>query len=432
LWNIHPHYYLDRQSLWKLARARVDPVVEPQNPPDSVDRRTDGAQIEHSYRQLPISLIVNLANGLILTVVLWEAADTTVLLIWAFALTAVTGVRFLTLHAIRNAARGVQFRHDIWRHYFVIGACAAGMVWGAAGLLLFHPDSFPHQVFLAFVLGGMVAGAVPLLSSVERAYPCFAIPIVVPISIRMLASGDHIHLIMGLLILIFGGAMLATSAQVRRLFRDTENLRQELHRSVEAGHALQRMARMDTLTEIANRRLFEEEIKKEWRRAERDNDTLSVILADIDHFKEYNDHYGHLAGDRCLIRVAQTMASALSRPGDVVARVGGEEFAFLLPRTNRVGAKAVAELVRKRILDLNIPHQASPAASQITVSFGIATSGPASASTPAGLLWASDIALYEAKRRGRNQVAVIDGSVCGTLKSVQEAHRSSARSAEEQ
>jgi diguanylate cyclase (GGDEF)-like protein len=406
--------------------------MELQNSPDSVDHRTDGAQIEHSYRQLPISLIVNLANGLILTVVLWEAADTTVLLIWAFALTAVTGVRFLTLRAIRNAAGRTQFRHDMWRHYFVVGACAAGFVWGAAGLLLFHPDSFPHQVFLAFVLGGMVAGAVPLLSSVERAYPCFAVPAVLPVSAQMLAAGDHIHLIMGLLILVFGGAMLAASAQVRRLFRDSTRLRHELHRSVEAGHALERMARMDALTGIANRRLFEEELEREWRRAERDNDTLSVILADIDHFKEYNDHYGHLAGDRCLARVAQTMAGTLSRPGDVVARVGGEEFAFLLPGTTRVGAKAVAELIRKRIVDLNIPHEASPAARQVTVSFGIATSAPPSASTPAGLLWASDIALYDAKRRGRNQVAVIDGSVCGTLKSVQEAHRSRARSSEEQ
>ena len=322
----------------------------------------------------------------------------------------------MMLRAFRNASQGARFRHDMWTHYFVVGACAAGFVWGAAGLLLFHPDSFPHQVFLAFVLGGMVAGAVPLLSSVERAYPCFAVPTVLPISAQMLAAGDHVHLIMGFLILVFGGAMLASSVQVRRLFRDSTRLRRELHRSIEEGHALERMARMDTLTEIANRRLFEEELEREWRRAERDNDTLSVIIADIDHFKEYNDHYGHPAGDRCLVRVAQTMASALSRPGDVVARVGGEEFAFLLPGTTRAGAESVAELIRRRILDLNIPHEASPTARQVTVSFGIASSGPTSASTPAGLLWASDVALYEAKRRGRNHIAAMDGSIGQRLK----------------
>jgi len=151
---------------------------------------------------------------------------------------------------------------------------------------------------------------------------------VLPVSAQTLAAGDHIHLIMGFLILIFGSAMLAPSTQVRRLFSDKGNLRHELHRSVEAGHALDRMARMDALTEIANRRLFEEGLEREWRRAERDNDTLSVILADIDHFKEYNDQYGHLAGDRFLVRVAQTMASTLSPPGDVVARVGGKNLPF--------------------------------------------------------------------------------------------------------
>ena len=383
------------------------------------DQSIIGAQIEQCYRQLPISLIVNLVNGLVLAGVLWEAADTDALLIWVLFLFVITGIRFLTLRAFRAAPRGAQFSHDTWRHSFVIGACAAGVLWGAAGVILFHPDSFPHQVFLAFVLGGMVAGAVPLLSPVDRAYPCFAIPAVLPISIQMLLAGDRIHLIMGLLIAIFGVAMLASSAQVRRLFLDSANLRHKLYTSIETGQALERMVRLDTLTGIANRRLFEEELEKEWRRAERDNDALSVISADVDHFKEYNDYYGHLAGDRCLARVAQTMQSALSRPGDVVARIGGEEFAFLLPGTTLIGARAVAELIRQRILELNTPHEASPTAGQITLSFGIASSVPTSTSTSADLLHASDLALYDAKRRGRNQIVLTGTSVCASLKTAE-------------
>jgi len=395
-----------------------DMEKSPQNSSGPAEQSIVGAQLEQCYRQLPISLMVNLVNGLFLTVVLWEVASAPVLLSWVFSLIAVTSGRFLALRAFRDAPRGAPFDHNRWRRYFVIGAGAAGMVWGAAGVLLFHPDSFPHQVFLAFVLGGMVAGAVPLLSSVEHAYPYFAIPTVLPISIQMLAAGDRIHLIMGLMIAIFGVAMLASSARVQRLFRDSANLRQKLCTSMEAGHALERMVRLDALTQIPNRRLFEEALEKEWRRAERDKTSLSVITADIDHFKEYNDHYGHPAGDSCLVKVAQTMESTLSRPGDVVARVGGEEFAFLLPRTNLVGATSVAELIRDRILDLNIPHEASPAAKQLTVSFGVASSGPVTATcTPAGLLSASDIALYDAKRRGRNQIVAIDGSVGETSKS---------------
>jgi hypothetical protein len=108
----------------------------------------------------------------------------------------------------------------------------------------------------------MVAGAVPLLSSVGRAYWCFAIPAILPISIRMLSDGDPIHLIMGLMIAIFGIAMLASSTQVHRLFRDLERLRRELHSSIELARAFENLARLDSLTGIPNRRLFEEELNK--------------------------------------------------------------------------------------------------------------------------------------------------------------------------
>jgi diguanylate cyclase (GGDEF)-like protein len=377
-------------------------VQQPSRPPDP-DILT--ARIEQSYRQLSISLVVNLVNGLLLAVVLWGAASAPVLLIWSLLLITVTGARFLTLRAFRKATLGAQLDHAAWTKHFVVGACAAGVVWGASGVLLFHPSSFPHQVFLAFVLGGMVAGAVPLLSSVPHAYRYFAIPVVIPISIRMLSVGDSIHLIMGLMIAVFGIAMLASSAQVYRLYRESENLRRELLSSMELSHTLEHLVHLDSLTGIPNRRFFEKELMKEWGRAQRDSQTLAVIFADIDYFKEYNDLHGHPAGDRCLVDVAQTMLRTLSRPGDVVARIGGEEFAFLLPRTKLSGAISVAEQMRERILTLNLPHEASPVAYQVTLSFGVASSDDASVSSPADLIRASDVALYEAKRRGRNQIA---------------------------
>lgn len=376
-----------------------------QQPSGSPDPEILRPPIERSFRQLPISLMVNLANGLVLAVALWDAASAPVLLTWSLSLIAVTGTRYLTLRTFRKVAPVPELDHVAWTHYFVAGACAAGVVWGASGVLLFHPSSLPHQVVLAFVLGGMVAGAVPLLSSVGHAYWCFAIPAVLPISIRMLSVGDPIHLIMGLMIAIFGIAMLASSAQVHRLFRDSERLRRELLSSIELGRALENLARLDSLTGIPNRRLFEEELNKEWGRAEREKETLSVIIADIDHFKEYNDLYGHPAGDRCLVKVAQTMRRELYRPGDLVARIGGEEFAFLLPRTQLSGAISVAEQIRASIIALNLPHEATAVARQVTLSFGVSSSDDVSVTSPADLIRASDVALYEAKRRGRNQIA---------------------------
>lgn len=364
------------------------------------------SQIEHGYRQLPISLAVSLVNGLVLTIVLWGAIAAPVLLGWLLVLVTVTAARFMLWHAFKKNQRDGQLDHDFWKRYFVIGTCAAGLVWGASGVFLFHPASFPHQVFLAFVLGGMVAGAIPLMSSVHRAYGCFAILVVLPISMRMFAVGDRVHVIMGLMTLVFGIAMLASAAQVRRLFQESMSLRHRLFSSVQAGRELEQMMRQDVLTEISNRRLFEEELEKEWRRARREKGCFSVITADIDHFKEYNDRYGHPAGDRCLIKVAQTMQGGLQRPGDVVARIGGEEFAFLLPQTTLSGARSVAELIRRRILELNLPHEGSPTAAHITLSFGVASSDHVSVSSPTDLLRASDVALYEAKRSGRNRIAV--------------------------
>ena len=380
--------------------------IEDQNSNGCADQEVLTAQIEQSFRQLPISLVVNLVNGLILIVVLWEAAEIFSLLIWFLLIIVVSAGRFLSLRAFRDAARGTYFNQDTWRRYFVIGACAAGLVWSAAGVLLFHPDSFPHQVFLAFVLGGMVAGAIPLLSSVKPAYPCFAIPAVLPISIQMLAVGDRIHLIMGLMTVIFGVAMLASSAQVQRIFAESNRLRHQLSSSMEAGQALERLARLDALTGIPNRRLFEEELEKEWARAEREKSSLSIITADIDHFKEYNDRYGHPAGDRCLKQVAQAMESALLRPADTIARIGGEEFAFLLPQTTVSGAKSVAQLISKRIIELDLPHEGAPATGQVTLSFGVAASDESSITSAAELLRASDMALYDAKRHGRNQISI--------------------------
>jgi diguanylate cyclase (GGDEF)-like protein len=380
----------------------LDNPVPPSS--DSPDPGILVPQIAQSFRQLPISLIVNLANGLILVVVLWDAVPASTLLTWSGLLAAVTGGRFLTLRAFRNAAPNTESDHAVWVKYFVAGACAAGVVWGLSGILLFHPSSFPHQIVLAFVLGGMVAGAVPLLSSVDRAYWCFAIPVVVPIAIRMMWVGDRIHLIMGLMMTIFGLAMLATSAQVNRLFRDSERLRRELFSSIEVERALEYLVRLDSLTGIPNRRLFEEELGKEWARAKRDQEPLALITADIDHFKEYNDHYGHPAGDLCLVEVAQAMYHALSRPGDVAARIGGEEFAILLPQTDLDGAISVAEQIRERVLALNLLHEASPVARQVTLSFGVSSSDLASGPSPAELIRTSDIALYEAKRCGRNRI----------------------------
>ncbi|MBY0430474.1 MAG: diguanylate cyclase [Rhodospirillales bacterium] len=166
---------------------------------------------------------------------------------------------------------------------------------------------------------------------------------------------------------------------------------------------LRHIALVDGLTGIANRRRFDEIFAEEWRRAQRRQASLSLIIGDVDHFKGYNDHYGHQAGDECLKAVAQSMAGEMIRSGDVAARFGGEEFVCLLPDTDRDGARQVAERIRAALTRLALAHEASQVAGIVTLSLGIATTIPKAGTNPGDLLALADSHLYEAKKAGRNR-----------------------------
>ncbi len=160
----------------------------------------------------------------------------------------------------------------------------------------------------------------------------------------------------------------------------------------------------DGLTGIPNRSRFEEYLESEWYRAIRTKCPLSLILADIDQFKKYNDYYGHVAGDECLRKVGQKLNESLERAFDLAARYGGEEFAVILPHTNLRGAIYVAEKIYKNIYDLSIPHAHSVVSPFLTVSMGVAEFAPDLMRKPAELITAADQMLYKAKNSGRNQI----------------------------
>ena len=166
---------------------------------------------------------------------------------------------------------------------------------------------------------------------------------------------------------------------------------------------LARMARLDGLTGVANRRTFDDLLLREWRRQLRTGQTLAVIMVDVDHFKQFNDTYGHGAGDACLKEVVKAAEGSLQRPADLLARYGDEEFVALLPDTSLEGGIAVAEGIRAAVAALEIPHAGSKAASHVTVSLGVASMVPHPDREPSFLLEAADGQLYEAKASGRNR-----------------------------
>ncbi|HIK14932.1 MAG TPA: PleD family two-component system response regulator [Leptolyngbyaceae cyanobacterium M33_DOE_097] len=210
-------------------------------------------------------------------------------------------------------------------------------------------------------------------------------------------------------------ARVATHVTIRRLQKElqqqNERLQQEIRdrHTVEmalqaAIHELEQLANLDGLTQLANRRRFDEHLFLEWRRLSRESSPLSLILCDVDFFKSYNDTYGHQAGDQCLCRIAKVLRETVKRPADLVARYGGEEFAVILPNTPLDGAVQVAQEILQKVALLTIPHCGSGISSHITVSLGVATIVPTQLLFPKQLVAAADRALYEAKSRGRNQI----------------------------
>ena len=173
---------------------------------------------------------------------------------------------------------------------------------------------------------------------------------------------------------------------------------------------LRQMVFIDGLTGVANRRCFDERLETEWRRAARDGSPLALLLLDVDHFKRFNDRYGHQAGDDCLRRVASAIKGGLLRPGDLVARYGGEEFACILPGTDFEGALAVGAGIEHIVRGLQIEHADSDVSRTVTVSIGVSTSLPDRDGDTARLLALADAQLYRAKHSGRARAC---GAVLG-------------------
>jgi diguanylate cyclase (GGDEF)-like protein len=200
-------------------------------------------------------------------------------------------------------------------------------------------------------------------------------------------------------------------------FRDiTERKQTELFWQA-ANLELYRQANLDSLTQVSNRRRFDEYFLQEWQRCTREQQPLALILCDVDFFKSYNDRYGHQAGDRCLQQIAKAICRSIKRPGDLVARYGGEEFAVILSNTDRQGAEYIAKLISQQVKSLKILREESQfsftsesrqacSSQYVTISLGVSSQIPNSQISPESFLTCVDRALYEAKRLGRDRIVI--------------------------
>ena len=205
-------------------------------------------------------------------------------------------------------------------------------------------------------------------------------------------------------------ARISSALNLRKEIKKRNAREKELKKTARklkaANKKLEEMASQDGLTNLANRRLFDKIIKKEWQQAQKRNNCLGLIMLDIDYFKRYNDYYGHQAGDDCLKELAAVMKEVISPEKDLVARYGGEEFAIILPESNLRKIEAVTKKLQAKIDNLKIEHPDSPIANYVTVSIGGVVTRPQRNESFEQLIEKTDDLLYKAKKNGRNQIKI--------------------------
>ncbi len=349
--------------------------------------------VRHVYRRRLEALVINVLALLIVCGALWHAIGEPILA-WGAVLAAGHLCHWKLGQRVVAAGKGSALSINLGPHAMVAGL--AGLGWGLLSLTLpFLPPPM-HPMVLVFIAMAPVL-AVSRLAAVPRIHGAYAAGALLPL-LGVAAWLPDQERWMVLMLPLLVGLVLWRAARV---------VEDDLVTVVLRRLSLERMAWEDKLTGLANRRRFDQVLEEEWRRSSRNGAPMSLLLMDVDHFKLYNDHYGHTAGDECLRRVGQALGATVHRAGDLVARYGGEEFVMLLPNSNLAEAKSVAQRALSTIRGAAMKHDRS-SHGVVTVSIGGVTISPSADVLVAGMIERADEALYKAKGSGRDRVEWAD------------------------
>jgi len=344
---------------------------------------------------------------------------------WWLALLLVLGVRWWVA---QPDASGQGLRHGPpWLLYGSL--FASGLMWGVAPLAVMHRADDTLLFTAVLLASGMALSAFGSFSVSVAAVMAVVLPIALANLTMIFLTHTTAYYALGVALLLLYGHQAVVMAQSRRVLANqirvrvensllaaqlatqAEKTAAELERRMDVERVLrasrdkaERLSGTDSLTDIANRRYFDKRLKQEISRAFRERSQISLVLCDIDYFKQYNDTYGHQQGDECLKVFARVLVGYCRRGGDIAARTGGEEFALILPNTDHAAALRLAENARAALDDMAIAHAGSTLKSNVTASFGVATIIPSHLEAGDALIRRADQALYLAKSSGRNQV----------------------------
>lgn len=364
-------------------------------------------QVRIIFASTPTSLFTILLSSFVLAAVLWEVIDHRTIIIW-FSLTNLLSVIRIYLYQEFRKLPPDSLISNTWHNLAISTSIASGITWGAGGILLFAEHSMVHQVFLAFMIGGMCAGAITTLSAITVAVRGFVTIALIPVILKFNFVESAISLEMTIMSILFM-IMILVSAQ-RLNLTILESLEGRRQREL-AERKIRRQAHFDELTDLPNRRLFLTNLRQEMAKAERHRRFGAVFFIDLDRFKSVNDSLGHAVGDELLVEVAHTIAMRLRRE-DSIARLGGDEFVVLLPEVGEdqeaagSHASTIADEIRKLFAT---PFMIQNHDIHLTISIGIALF-PTDV-TADDLLKYADVAMYRAKNDGRDRVRLFSAEM---------------------
>ena len=370
-----------------------------------------------AYGDVSLTATLQILIAIAAALAAWHLASATLTLTW-FVLIVALNVSLLYL-ARGSGAGGATGQSNSARskHGFELTNALAGVCWAVGYLIVAKDAASEFQALGIIALCALCTVSLVASHGLKQQFFGFVGPALLIPALYCLAGNSNVERWIGitalgyLVALIFAedrysratldliSRQLETAAHVASLTASNSQL-------VTENEQLTELSSTDGLTQIANRRHFDQVLHREWARAQRAGNELAYVMVDIDFFKPFNDHYGHLRGDDCLKQVAQSLQGVLRRPGDFLGRYGGEEFAVISPDTPPEGGLVLGEKIRQAIEALKIPHQGSPAASCVTVSVGVSGIVPSASVNVEDLIHSADSALYEAKKQGRNQVVL--------------------------
>ena len=346
-------------------------------------------------RAMPSVALGHVVAGSVIVVALHDVVPALNLYAWLGALICVSFVRLgATMLAARRLMDAPVKKVQNWSNILTACNLAQTCIWGASVLLIW-PGDIAHRAVLVTALAGIIAAGGTMLVLHRHSFAIYCLPIAIPAVIQLALSGTRLEIILAVLLVSYSGLLIISVNRLSNVFLDGLRIR----------FLMQAESRTDALTALANRRGFDESLRSIWQQSIRAQQPMGLLIIDVDRFKTYNDYYGHPQGDIALKKVGELLLEVASRSTDMCARIGGEEFAVIMPATNLEGSRQVAEDFQEALTNARIPHRKCDRGF-LSVSIGLNVITPEKSSTADLFMLETDKALYEAKESGRNKICV--------------------------